>query len=66
MSAQRYPNDFDGIAAGAPVLNFNGTMYDYVSYAPAVSKANFTADQPAQLGRAIAARCDAADGLRIA
>ncbi len=64
MSAQRYPNDFDGIAAGAPVLDFTGTMYDYVSYAPAVSKANFTGEQLAQLGRTIVAHCDAADGLK--
>jgi hypothetical protein len=24
MSAQRYPGDFDGVIAGAPVLNFTG------------------------------------------
>ena len=28
MSAQRYSADLDGIAAGAPVLNFTGTMYE--------------------------------------
>jgi hypothetical protein len=27
--AQRYPDDFDGIIAGAPVLNFTGTMIGY-------------------------------------
>jgi len=26
MSAQRFPKDFDGIAVGAPVLSFSGTM----------------------------------------
>ena len=26
MSAQRYPGDFDGIVAGAPVLDFTGTV----------------------------------------
>ncbi|MEJ8812806.1 tannase/feruloyl esterase family alpha/beta hydrolase [Variovorax ureilyticus] len=64
MSAQRYPADFDGIAAGAPVLNFTGTMYDYVSYAPLVSKAGFTSAQLSEIGRAIVAKCDAADGLQ--
>jgi feruloyl esterase len=64
MSAQRYPADFDGIAAGAPVLNFTGTMYDYVSYAPLVSKAGFTSAQLSELGRAVMAKCDGGDGLK--
>ena len=64
ISAQRYPADFDGIAAGAPVLDFTGTMYDYVSYTPQVSKAGFSAAQLAEVGRAIVAKCDAADGLK--
>jgi feruloyl esterase len=64
MSAQRYPADFDGIAAGAPVLDFTGTMYNYVSYTSLVSKANFTPSQLAELGRAIVTKCDAADGLQ--
>src|SRR6185503_12128727 len=29
ISAQRFPDDFDGIVAGAPVLNFSGTMISY-------------------------------------
>jgi tannase/feruloyl esterase len=31
MSAQRFPADFDGIAVGAPVLNFTDTMIGYIS-----------------------------------
>ena len=31
ISAQRFPDDFDGIVVGAPVLNFSGTMISYVS-----------------------------------
>jgi len=64
MSAQRYPDDFDGIAAGAPVLNFTGTMYDYVSYTPRLSKAAFSAPQLAALGQAIVAKCDEIDGVK--
>jgi feruloyl esterase len=64
MAAQRYPADFDGIAAGAPVLNFTGTMYDYVSYTPLVSKAAFSGAQLAAVGRAVVAKCDALDGLK--
>lgn len=64
MSAQRYPADFDGIAAGAPVLNFTGTMYNYVSYAPLIAKAGFSGAQLADLGKTILAKCDAQDGLK--
>ena len=64
MSAQRYPGDFDGIAAGSPVLNFTGTMYDYTSYGPRLAKVGFTPALLAELGRTIVATCDAADGLK--
>ncbi|MBV9892301.1 MAG: tannase/feruloyl esterase family alpha/beta hydrolase, partial [Rhizobacter sp.] len=64
IEAQRYPGDFDGIAAGAPVLNFTGTMYDYVSYTPQVFRAGFSGAQLAELGRAIVAKCDALNGLK--
>jgi tannase/feruloyl esterase len=29
ISAQRFPEDFDGVAVGAPVLSFSGTMVSY-------------------------------------
>src|SRR6185369_12433215 len=29
IEAQRFPDDFDGIVAGAPVLDFSGTMISY-------------------------------------
>lgn len=64
MAAQRYPADFDGIAAGAPVLNFTGTMYDYVSYTPRISRAGFTGPLLNEVGRAVLAKCDAIDGLQ--
>ncbi len=64
ISAQRSPGDFDGIVAGAPVLNFTGTMYHYRSYGPRLAEARFTSDLLAQVGRAIVAKCDASDGLK--
>ena len=64
MSAQRYPGDFDGIAAGAPVLDFTGTMLNYLTYAPKLTKADFSPGLLAQVGKAVVAKCDAADGLK--
>lgn len=64
ISAQRYPGDFDGIAAGAPVLDFTGTMYHYASYGPRLARAAFTPALLAEAGRAMVAKCDEADGLK--
>lgn len=69
MSAQRYPEDFDGIAAGAPSLNFlahnsmyhgwNARIVQAASPNPAVRER----DLPI-LNRRALAECDAADGLK--
>ena len=62
--AQRFPDDFDGIVAGAPVLNFTGTMLHYVQAAKALKAAPLgTAKLPA-LAAAIYQSCDAKDGLK--
>jgi feruloyl esterase len=68
MEAQRYPDDFDGIAAGAPALNFlvqntfhhgwNVRIVDPESDSPALAEA----DLPVLHAGALAA-CDAADGV---
>jgi Tannase and feruloyl esterase len=66
MEAQRYPEDYDGILAGAPanfwtrlltgaVYNFQATTLDPASYIPA-------AKIPA-IAQAVVARCDAEDGV---
>ena len=49
--AQRFPEDFDGIVAGAPVLNFSGTMTGYTQMAQAFAAARFSA------GGAARAKC---------
>lgn len=63
MSAQRFPDDFDGILAGAPVLNFVDTMVNYAWTAQALAGAGLTVDKAKTVARAAYARCDAQDGL---
>jgi hypothetical protein len=68
MAAQRYPNDFDGISAGAPALNFTVQNSFYhgwqaLSNRGADGKAILDpADMPTLNTAAIKA-CDALDGL---
>jgi Tannase and feruloyl esterase len=64
ISAQRFPQDFDGIVAGAPVLNFVDTVtqslwngLQLVETPIPVAKMKLVAD-------AAYARCDAKDGLK--
>jgi feruloyl esterase len=71
MEAQRYPEDFDGIVAGAPAYNWtielgarnarlNRAMY------PNPSDLSLAVIQPAAqqlIGEAVLAQCDAIDGL---
>jgi feruloyl esterase len=66
MEAQRYPDDYDGIIAGAPAANFTRTaalfasnlvaMADRASYVPASKYAAIEA--------AVVAACDARDGAK--
>jgi pimeloyl-ACP methyl ester carboxylesterase len=70
MSAQRYPNDFDAIVAGAPALDFTYISTGFLTITKAMypDPANLaaptlsTADREA-LGKAVLARCDKSDGL---
>jgi feruloyl esterase len=64
IAAQRFPEDFDGIVNGAPVLNFSGTMIDYASNQRALKAAPIPADKLKILAEAVVAKCDAADGLK--
>jgi tannase/feruloyl esterase len=63
ISAQRFPEDFDGIVVGAPVLNFSGTMIDYVVNQRALAAAPIPPAKLRILGEAVYAKCDAADGV---
>ncbi|WP_226018530.1 tannase/feruloyl esterase family alpha/beta hydrolase [Novosphingobium sp. FKTRR1] len=68
IEAQRYPDDFDGIAAGAPALNFSVQNSFHHGW---LAKANtgpdgtplLTAIDMPLLHNAVLAQCDALDGL---
>lgn len=64
ISAQRFPDDFDGIAVGAPVLNFSGTMIAYAQYQKALAAAPLNADAIKTVSDAVTAKCDALDGVK--
>ena len=64
ISAQRFPDDFDGIVVGAPVLNFSGTMIGYVHNQRALAKTPISPDKIKILSDAIYAKCDAVDGVK--
>ncbi|HZO57202.1 MAG TPA: tannase/feruloyl esterase family alpha/beta hydrolase, partial [Bryobacteraceae bacterium] len=64
MAAQRYPDDFDGIVAGAPVLDWTGTMISFACTAQALTAAPIPYAKLATLSERIYALCDDKDGLK--
>jgi feruloyl esterase len=64
ISAQRFPDDFDGIVVGAPVLNFSGTMIGYVAIQRALAAAPIAPEQLKVVADAVYATCDATDGVK--
>jgi hypothetical protein len=71
MEAQRYPNDFDGIVAGAPAFDWTGLAANAVTIEkklyPDPNHLDHTALDKEALGKlqqAILEQCDAQDGLK--
>jgi feruloyl esterase len=63
ISAQRFPEDFDGIIVGAPVLDFSGTMLHYARFHQALRSAPSLHEKMALVGSKIYGKCDAVDGV---
>jgi Tannase and feruloyl esterase len=65
MTAQRYPEDYDGIISGAPANNWTGLIFSFLWNAQALSKpdAFVPAAQAATLQAAVNHQCDAVDGV---
>jgi feruloyl esterase len=63
MEAQRYPGDFDGVIAGAPVYTLQTqTSAQLRSLAFAATGARLTTEQLTLINKAVLAACDAKDG----
>jgi Tannase and feruloyl esterase len=65
MLAQRYPDDYDGIVAGAPANDWTGLMLDFIWNEQAMLKpgAYIPADRAAAIQAAVNGQCDALDGV---
>jgi feruloyl esterase len=62
--AQRFPNDFDGIIAGAPALNNTGTQLTRAYWMQGLAANPFPAAKLEPLARNVYEQCDAKDGLK--
>jgi hypothetical protein len=70
MEAQRYPEDFDGIVAGAPAYDFTGIAVQFIKDIQAafpdkesLSKPLFPNDTLKSIETQIVSKCDALDGV---
>lgn len=71
MEAQRYPNDFDGIVAGAPAFDWTGFSASMVAIAQALypdphhlDHTVLTPEALQKLKEGVLEQCDAEDGLK--
>jgi feruloyl esterase len=64
ISAQRFPQDFDGIVAGAPVLNFVDTVAQSLWNGMTLVETPVPVAKMKLVSDAVYARCDAKDGLK--
>src|SRR5262249_48054984 len=62
--AQRFPDDFDGIIAGAPALYNTGNMIARAYWMQGLGANPFPAAKLPLLAERVYARCDAADGVK--
>jgi feruloyl esterase len=62
--AQRFPDDFDGIIAGAPALDQVGTMLSRAWWMQGFAAAPLPAPKLKLLSERVYAQCDAKDGLK--
>jgi feruloyl esterase len=62
--AQRFPNDFDGIVVGAPVLNWTGSMMSAVRSSLTLKANPIASSKLPLLAEKIYAKCDAVDGVK--
>jgi feruloyl esterase len=63
QSAEHYPGDFDGIIAGAPVIDMVGTMVDNNWIGQAMAAAPLPTSKLPVVAKAVMAACDGVDGL---
>jgi feruloyl esterase len=63
MEAMRYPDDYDGVIAGAPYMDNHTQLWGYKN-AKAFLKAHITPDVVAKINEAVLAKCDADDGVK--
>lgn len=61
--AQRYPEDYDGIVAGAPASNWSALMALSISIQRNIGEAGLGVDKLGVLKEAAIAACDAGDGV---
>jgi feruloyl esterase len=62
MEAMRYPDDYDGVIAGAPYMDNHTQLWGYKN-AKAFLKAHVSPDVVAKVNEAVLAKCDADDGV---
>ena len=66
IEAQRYPEDFDGIVAGAPAVDYTGLMIEFNWNERVLLRspdAYIPASKLPMIAKAVLAQCDAQDGL---
>lgn len=64
ISAQRYPGDFDGIVAGAPLANFTDTTISYLWTSRALNKTPIPETKMPLIAATVMRLCDGQDGLK--